>query len=155
MAWIDLLATDIDPDSPEKEKIFTNLKARDDSLRTSPFYYKLAEVTETGQAFVTKDTFRIRVPDFATTLKLGVQLKIDSSPGGEQTQARIIITSGSTGSTISSVSTTYEEKILDLTLAGGEKGATVTVEVQLLVDTTSRTASMKQDPTDLRSRIEG
>ncbi len=155
MVWIDLPSADIDPDSPEKESVFTNLKARDDSLRTFVFYYKLAEVTETGQSFVTKDTFRIEVPDFATTLKIGVQLKIDSSPGGEKTQARIKITGGTDGTTIESVATTYEEKLLDLTLAGGEKGTVVTVEVQLLVDTGGRTASMKQDATDLRSRIEG
>ena len=155
MAYPAIPDADIDPDSPGKEKNFKSWRDRDNSLRTNPFYYDLAEVTETGQTFVVKDSFRMFIPEHALKVILGVQLKIDSSPGGETADARIRINGGTVGTTITTTSTTYVEVELDLTPLAGEKDGIFQIDVELLVSTAGRTASLKADKTNLRSRTTG
>jgi hypothetical protein len=149
-AWQNIPDTDVDIDSPGKTTdVFSNLRDDLEAVRLDVFGVNIAEDTHTGDTSwtaVTGGAFRIHVPDVADYT--GIQRKIDLTVEGKVTANNGLlrlydVTNSTAGATLTTTSATYEDLVLTIDIAAGDKGTTQDYRVEFSLSNSGDTVYCK------------
>lgn len=132
--WTQIPDSDLDPNSPGKTHVFSELRNNLDALHESAMFLRFDEQVKTPAVANTFEQYGVspttvmitRVPSFGK--KLVIPLQVKTASGTATFEARIT-TTGETSDQKTTTSATYERKELTFSDLSARRGAFIQIEI--------------------------